>query len=55
MTLKTTLAVCPKAGMRQAIVDPFVRFNAAQIGRPEDRPIAILLSDPATDGIVGGL
>ena len=42
--------------MRSAINNPLDGFNATQVGRPLDfRPLAILLSDPDTDEIVGGL
>ncbi len=54
--LNLTLTDTPTAEMRDAVGDNLVQFNTAQFGRPLDfRPLAILLSDPATDEIVGGL
>jgi GNAT superfamily N-acetyltransferase len=56
MPLKITMTDAPTAEMRSAIDNPLTGFNEMQFGRPLDyRPLAILLSDPATDEIVGGL
>src|ERR1700730_17583088 len=56
MPLKITMTDAPSAEMRSAIDNPLTGFNEMQFGRPLDyRPLAILLSDPATDEIVGGL
>jgi GNAT superfamily N-acetyltransferase len=56
MTLNMTLTDTPTPDMRTAISRPLDGFNEMQFGRPLDyRPLAILLSDPATDEIVGGL
>ena len=54
--LKITMTDAPTPDMLKAIVAPLVAFNAASIGRAETFcPLAILLSDPVTDDIVGGL
>jgi GNAT superfamily N-acetyltransferase len=46
----------PTHEMWKAIVAPLVAFNHQQTGRPEMfRPLVILLSDPGSDDIVGGL
>ena len=58
MTLlpKITMTDAPTPDMRKAIAGPLVAFNAASIGRTENySPLVILLSDPVTDDIVGGL
>jgi GNAT superfamily N-acetyltransferase len=56
MTPKMTLTDTPTPEMRKAIVDPLVEFNHSRIGKPETyRPLAILLSNPESDEIVGGL
>jgi GNAT superfamily N-acetyltransferase len=53
---KITMTDAPMAEMRGAISKSLDGFNEMQFGRPLDyRPLAILLSDPATDEIVGGL
>ena len=53
---KLTLTDAPTPAMRSAIVDPLVRFNEAQIGQPQGyRPLVILISDPVTETIFGGL
>jgi GNAT superfamily N-acetyltransferase len=51
-----TLTDSPDAAARRAILGPLVAFNAIGAGRPEDhRPLAVLLSDPATGAVIGGL
>jgi GNAT superfamily N-acetyltransferase len=56
MIPKITLTDVPTPQMWKAIVEPLVEFNNGRIGRPEvNRPLIILLSDPITDEIVGGL
>jgi GNAT superfamily N-acetyltransferase len=58
MTLipKFTLTDAPTPQMWTAILDPLVDFNRARTGCLESyRPLVILLSDPGTDEIVGGL
>jgi GNAT superfamily N-acetyltransferase len=56
MIPKITLTDAPTPEMRQAIVDGLVAFNGSRVGRSvEPRPLAVLLSDPDSDAIVGGL
>jgi GNAT superfamily N-acetyltransferase len=56
MIPKITLTDAPTPEMWQAIVEPLVEFNNSRIGKPEAyRPLVILLSDPDSDEIVGGL
>jgi GNAT superfamily N-acetyltransferase len=56
MTPKITLTDAATPEMRKAIVDPLVAFNNSRISRREiHRPLVILLSDPASEAIVGGL
>ncbi len=51
-----TLTDAPTPEMRRAIVEPLVEFNHSRIGKPETyRPLAVLLSNPESDEIVGGL
>jgi GNAT superfamily N-acetyltransferase len=53
---KLTLTDAPTPAMRSAIVDPLVRFNEAQIGHPQGYcPLVILISDPVTETVIGGL
>ncbi len=53
---KITLTDAPTPQMREAIRNPLVEFNHSRIGKPEtSRPLVILLSDPESDEIVGGL
>ena len=55
MIAKVTLTDAPTPEMRKAIVEPLIEFNHSRIGKPETyRPLAILLSDPESDEIVGG-
>jgi GNAT superfamily N-acetyltransferase len=56
MIPKITLTDAPTPQMWRAIVEPLVEFNNHRLGRPEAyRPLVILLSDPVTDEIIGGL
>ena len=56
MIPKITLTDAPTPEMRKAIVEPLVEFNHRRIGKPETyRPLAILLSPPESDEILGGL
>jgi predicted acetyltransferase/GNAT superfamily N-acetyltransferase len=53
---KITMTDAPTPQMREAIRDPLVEFNHSRIGKPEiSRPLAILLSHPESDDIIGGL
>jgi GNAT superfamily N-acetyltransferase len=56
MNPKITLTDAPTPEMWKAIVEPLVEFNNSRIGRSEVyRPLVLLLSDPVSDEIVGGL
>jgi GNAT superfamily N-acetyltransferase len=56
MIPKMTLTDAPTPQMRKAIVEPLIEFNHSRIGKPQTyRPLAILLSDPESNEIVGGL
>jgi len=56
MIPKITLTDAPTPEMWKAIVEPLVEFNNSRLGKPEAFvPLVILLSDPETDEIVGGL
>jgi GNAT superfamily N-acetyltransferase len=56
MMPKITLTDAPTPEMRQAIGDGLGAFNSSRIGiSAEPRPLAVLLSEPDCDGIVGGL
>jgi GNAT superfamily N-acetyltransferase len=56
MTPTITMTDAPEAHARSAILAPLIRFNLARAGRSEDyRRLAILLSDPDTGEILGGL
>jgi hypothetical protein len=46
----------PEPHMREAIVRPLIAFNNSRASQPEDyRPVVIILSDPDTGEIIGGL
>jgi GNAT superfamily N-acetyltransferase len=56
MIPKITMTDAPTPEMRKAIVEPLIEFNHSRIGKPETyRALAILLSDPRSHEIVGGL
>lgn len=56
MTPTITLTDASDARARSAILAPLMAFNLAGAGRPEDyRRLAILVSDPASGEILGGL
>ena len=56
MTPKITLTDAPTPEMWRAIADPLIAFNCSQAGTPDTpRPLALLLCDPDSDKIVGGL
>jgi hypothetical protein len=54
---KITLTDAPTPEMRQAIVDGLGAFNSSRIGVAvvEPRPLALLLSGPDGESVVGGL
>ena len=56
MTPTITLTDSPGADARGKILEPLIAFNEASIGGPEGtKRLAVLLSDPASGEIVGGL
>jgi GNAT superfamily N-acetyltransferase len=53
---KITLTDTPTPQMRDAISDWLLAFNASRVGNSEPpRPLVLVLSDPASDEILGGL
>jgi len=51
-----TMTDTPEAHVRKAIVGPLIDFNNARASQPEDyRPLVIVLSNPDTGGVLGGL
>ena len=51
-----TMTETPEPHVREAIVGPLIVFNNSRASQPEDyRPLVIILSDPDTGGILGGL
>ena len=51
-----TLTDANEQAAREAILRPLMRFNANAAGRAEDwRRLAVLLSDPGTNEVIGGL
>ena len=56
MQPKITMIERPEPHMREAIVRPLIDFNNSRASQPEDcRPLVIILSDPDSGGILGGL
>lgn len=50
-----TLTEDPDPAIRDQIAAVLVRYNETQVGPHERRPLSIVLRDPATNTIVGGL
>jgi hypothetical protein len=50
-----TLTDAPTAEQQRVIGSGFVKFNAERAGYSDSRDLAILVSDPATQQVVGGL
>ena len=51
-----TMIERPDPHMREAIVAPLIVFNNSRASQPENyRPLVIILSDPETGRILGGL
>jgi GNAT superfamily N-acetyltransferase len=50
-----TLTDAPDAAARAVIDDGLDAFNRAAAGYVDSRPLAVLISDPATGAVVGGL
>ena len=55
MTPIVTLTDAPTAEAHAAIEDGLGRYNAEQAGYRDARPLAVLIADPATRAVVGGL
>ena len=56
MQPKLTMTETPEPHVRDGIVGPLIEFNNSHASQPEDyRPLVIILSDPDTGGILGGL
>jgi GNAT superfamily N-acetyltransferase len=57
MTPQITLTDAPTPEMWRAIADPLVAFNCSRAGMTADkpRPLVLLLSDPDSGEVVGGL
>ena len=56
MTPIITMPAAPKPHMRQAILEPLLAFNQQRSGVAYTfDPLAVLLSDPDTAAIIGGL
>jgi GNAT superfamily N-acetyltransferase len=53
---KLTMTETPEPHVRDAIVGPLIEFNNSHASQPEDyRALVIILSNPDTGGILGGL
>jgi hypothetical protein len=50
-----TLTDAPTAEQQRVIGSGLAKFNAEQAGYSDSRDLAILVSDPATQQVVGGL
>jgi GNAT superfamily N-acetyltransferase len=56
MQPKVTMIAAPEPHIRDAIVLPLIEFNNSRASQPEDyRSLAISLSNPETNEIIGGL
>jgi GNAT superfamily N-acetyltransferase len=52
---RVTLTDSPDDAAQEAIESGLARYNAEQAGLADARPLAVLISDPATGRTVGGL
>jgi GNAT superfamily N-acetyltransferase len=52
---RVTLTDSPDAAAQEAIESGLARYNAEQAGLTDARPLAVLVTDPATEQTVGGL
>jgi hypothetical protein len=50
-----TLTDAPTAEQQRVIGSGLAKFNAEQAGYSDSRDLAVLVSDPATQQVVGGL
>lgn len=55
MTPDIHLTDTPDSAAREAILGGLLSFNAARAGPHEFRPLAVLVGDPATGDVIGGL
>lgn len=55
MTPRIQLTDAPDPAVRDIIVKGLVAYNEEQAGPPNMRPLAVLVSDPGTGEVVGGL
>lgn len=55
MEPRIELTDAPPLQARDKIVEPLRQFNRDAAGDAQARPLAVLLSDPRTDDVVGGL
>jgi len=55
VTAVLTLTDAPSRAAEAAIEDGLGRYNAEQAGYDDARPLAVLVSDPTTGQVVGGL
>ena len=55
MTPVITVTDAPNAEAQAAIGDGLARYSAEQAGYHDSRPLAVLVSDPSTHAVVGGL
>jgi len=55
MEPKYELTDNPPSGAFQKMLAPLVEFNERAVGNANGRTLAILLKEPATDGVIGGL
>jgi GNAT superfamily N-acetyltransferase len=50
-----TLTDAPDAATRELVGEGLAQFNEQQAGINDSRPVAVLISDPVTKAVVGGL
>jgi hypothetical protein len=55
MSLDVVVTDDPPPGAFQVLWTPLLRFNEQKAGNTKSRTLAILLSEPATGKVVGGL
>ena len=54
-SVEITIPADPTSAEREAILAPLLRYNEEHGGPARNEPVAILLRDPATQEILGGL
>lgn len=55
MTPDIHLTDAPDPAAREAILNGLLSFNVARAGSHDARPLAVLIGDPATGDVIGGL